>query len=255
MERSPLRARIPSARAHTTGDSLTWWKCFSVFGIFLSVIIAPSPVRPSMLRHARDTVNPQQYAIAYKGENVPDVAALYVDRGGVYDRPDVDLWDINRDARFYSGPLPVVAHPPCERWSRLAHIWAAVPGRPGIGEDGGCFAAALAAVERYGGVLEHPLGSAAWPAFGLPAAPVSGWARTLYRPGWSCRVEQGCYGHFAPKPTLLYYVGATPPPPLLWCASGASGRIVRTSSSDPRRRRTPLAFAELLLSMARGSRA
>jgi hypothetical protein len=182
------------------------------------------------------------------------VAALYVDRGGIYDRPGVDIWPEDRDARLYAGPWPVVAHPPCERWSRLAHIWAAVPGRPQIGEDGGCFAAALAAVERWGGVLEHPVGSAAWPAFGLPPAPARGWARTLYRPGWACQVEQGHYGHHAPKPTLLYYVGEATPPALRWGPSGAAGRIELLSSRDPRRRQTPPAFADLLLGMARASR-
>jgi hypothetical protein len=183
------------------------------------------------------------------------VAALYVDRGGIYDRDGVDLWPEDRDARGYPGPLPVVAHPPCERWSTLAHIWAAVPGRPGIGEDGGCFAAALAAVERWGGVLEHPARSAAWPAFGLPAPGVSGWVRTLWRPGWACQVEQGRYGHPCPKATWLYYVGERPPPPLRWGPSGATGRIELLSSRDPRRRQTPPAFADLLLTMARQARA
>ncbi len=33
------------------------------------------------------------------------VAALYVQRGGVYwDLPDVDPWDEERDARRYAGP-------------------------------------------------------------------------------------------------------------------------------------------------------
>lgn len=33
------------------------------------------------------------------------VAALYVERGGVYwDQPDVDPWPIDRDARLYAGP-------------------------------------------------------------------------------------------------------------------------------------------------------
>lgn len=180
------------------------------------------------------------------------VAALYVDEDGPY-AGRADVWGITRDARLYPGDLPVVAHPPCERWSRLAHIWAAVPGRPGIGEDGGCFAAALAAVERWGGVLEHPVGSAAWPAFGLPPAPPAGWARTLYRPGWACQVEQGHYGHAAPKPTLLYYVGENPPA-LRWGPSGATGRIELMSSRDARRRRTPSGFAELLISLAAGVR-
>jgi hypothetical protein len=51
------------------------------------------------------------------------IAALYVERGGVYyGLPDVDPWDEERDARLYAGPWPVVAHPVCARWSRLAAL-------------------------------------------------------------------------------------------------------------------------------------
>ena len=49
----------------------------------------------------------------------PMVAALFVQRGGVYfDVEGVDPWDEERDARTYAGPYPVVAHPPCKRWGR-----------------------------------------------------------------------------------------------------------------------------------------
>lgn len=83
------------------------------------------------------------------------IAALFVETGGVYFAPGFDPWDIKRDARLYAGPHPVIAHPPCARWCRLAGL---VEKRWGHkrGDDGGCFAAALAAVRRWGGVLEHP---------------------------------------------------------------------------------------------------
>jgi hypothetical protein len=89
------------------------------------------------------------------------VAALYVAKGGIYfGRDDVDPWDEARDARLYAGPHPVVCHSPCTTWSPLAFIWQARRGTP-VGEDGQCFAHALASVRRWGGVLEHPAGSAA----------------------------------------------------------------------------------------------
>ena len=84
------------------------------------------------------------------------IAALYVEKGGVYYGLDgVDPWDEERDARLYDGPHPVVAHPPCNVWGQLAPVNEARYGTP-VGHDKGCFAAALEAVETWGGVLEHP---------------------------------------------------------------------------------------------------
>lgn len=140
------------------------------------------------------------------------IAALYIDErpGGSYmNLPDVEAWGITRDARLYDGPHPVVAHSPCTRWGRL---WAGQPlfiKRTGIrkikGDDGGCFKAALHAVRTHGGILEHPWGSHAWAHFGLNMPPRSGgWIAADFHGGWTCCVEQGRYGHYARKPTLLY---------------------------------------------------
>ena len=145
------------------------------------------------------------------------IAALYVQTNGCYyGLPGVDAWDEARDARKYDGPLPVVAHPPCQRWGKF---WAGQPlyiKRTGIrqtkGDDGGCFAAALAAVRKFGGVLEHPYGSHAWAHFGLVKPPRRGeWVKADDLGGWTCCVEQGRYGHYANKPTYLYAVGCDLP--------------------------------------------
>lgn len=139
------------------------------------------------------------------------IAALFVDPAGTYaGLPDVEVWCEARDARLYQGPWPVVAHPPCARWSRLAGFTEA---RFGLkrGEDGGCFEAALNAVRTYGGVLEHPAYSAAWARYGLP--------RPLWHGGWtlgldggaSCYVEQGRYGLPVKKATWLYAHGVDLP--------------------------------------------
>lgn len=144
------------------------------------------------------------------------VAALFVTTGGVYfDLPDVDPWDEARDARLYAGPYPVVAHPPCARWSRLAGFTEARFGYK-RGEDGGCFEAALAAVRRWGGVIEHPAYSRAWDQFGLPE-PVwrGGWNHGLDG-GASCYVEQGRYGLPVKKATWLYAYGVDALPELRW---------------------------------------
>lgn len=145
------------------------------------------------------------------------VAALYVQPGGCYfGLPGVDPWDEARDARLYAGPHPVVAHPPCQRWGRYWHGSPRKPHQYQLGDDGGCFAAALAAVRRFGGVLEHPAYSMAWRTFGLKRPPlIGGWVPADFLGGWTCHVEQGHYGHFAKKPSWLYACGVDLPQ-LVW---------------------------------------
>jgi hypothetical protein len=144
------------------------------------------------------------------------IAALFVDPAGVYaGLPDVDLWDEARDARLYAGPHPVVAHPPCQRWGRFWHGSTRKPHQYKLGADGGAFHCALAAVRNWGGVLEHPEHSHAWRWFGLTLPRPQGWTRADMRGGWTCRVEQGFYGHMSRKPSWLYAVG-TGRPELRW---------------------------------------
>ncbi len=96
------------------------------------------------------------------------IAALYVETDGCYfGLSDVEPWDITRDARLYGGPYPAICHPPCQRWGRMWHGSTRKPHQFQKGADGGCFASALAAVERFGGVIEHPADSHAWAAFGI----------------------------------------------------------------------------------------
>jgi hypothetical protein len=187
------------------------------------------------------------------------VAALYVQAAGCYSGlPDVDPWDEARDARLYAGPHPVVAHPPCERWGRY---WAGGPGkgpRKKLGDDGGCFAAALDAVRRWGGVLEHPADSRAWGKFDLMAPPrAGGWVSAgLFGPGWTCCVERGRYGHPAHKATWLYACGVDLPA-LDWGRSSSAaplgGRPVEVLSKR-RRAATPTAFRDLLIAIASSAR-
>lgn len=194
------------------------------------------------------------------------IAALYVETNGHYfGLPDVDPWDIKRDARGYDGPHPVVAHPPCSRWCRLAGLVEARWGHK-RGEDGGCFAHALATVRRVGGVLEHPAYSDAWAAFDLPVPSRSGgWSRGMCG-GWSCHVEQSRYGHPAKKATWLYAFNADLPS-LKWGASPDSEITAlvswcgnRVKSGEKRARvgkatasRTPIEFRDILIGMARSA--
>jgi hypothetical protein len=192
------------------------------------------------------------------------VAALFVSPRGPYaGLPDVDLWDEVRDARRYDGPYPVVAHPPCSRWCRLAGLVEARWGHK-KGDDGGSFVSALASVRRWGGVLEHPAYSDAFAAHGLPAPKPGGWQRTICG-GWVAYVEQGRYGHPAKKATWLYAYGVPDLPSLdwreladreamalvSWCGNHTSKFEKRPRVGKAVASRTPIPFRDLLLSMAR----
>ncbi len=188
------------------------------------------------------------------------IAALYVQEGGCYfGLEGVDPWDEKRDARSYVGPHPVVAHPPCNRWSMpLAAINQTRYGHK-VGDDGGCFAKALEHVRLYGGVLEHPANTAAWRAFDLPKPIRGAWIRTMCG-GWVCQVSQSAYGHPALKRTWLYMFGA-PPPAMRWDEPPATAivswlpdtgrdlpRISKKAASA-----TPPAFRDMLISIARSA--
>ncbi len=188
------------------------------------------------------------------------IAALYVATGGCYfGLPNVDPWDEQRDARKYEGPWPVVAHPPCQRWSSFAFVnyarWGGEHNRPG--NDGGCFASALEAVNKWGGILEHPAASRAWAAFGL-ARPARGeWTTSGY--GFVCEVWQSAYGHKANKATWLY-CNRTQTPPMRWERPVGAYQIgfhdqrgkERNKPTLPKRaaNATPIPFRDLLISIA-----
>ncbi len=198
------------------------------------------------------------------------IAALFVEKNGVYyGLPDVDPWDEQRDARKYAGPWPVIAHPPCERWSKpLAFVNQTRYGHK-VGDDGGCFDAAKNAVETYGGVLEHPANSAAWDEFALTKPnPNGGWTldqRASDFCGWVCSVAQRHFGHKATKNTWLYAClprGYYPPrlpagkgPPAEALVSG----LTRTSTKLPRlskkeAKATPLLFRDFLIKLVNDPR-
>lgn len=144
---------------------------------------------------------------------VSRIAALFVETDGAYFGLDgVDPWDEPRDARRYSGPWPVVAHPPCQRWGRFWHGSTRKPHQFRRGEDGGCFATSITAARNYGGVVEHPWASSAFAWFGIRKPGLGeGWTKADDFGGYVCAVDQKHYGHEAPKPTALYAVGVELP--------------------------------------------
>lgn len=193
------------------------------------------------------------------------IAALYVDARGPYPKlPDVDCWDIARDARQYEGPHPVVAHPPCGPWGRLRHMYR--------GTEHDCAPLAVEQVRRWGGLLEHPADSLLW----ANIADGDGWGLPMPGEfpdrwgGYTVEVNQCDWGHPARKRTWLYLVGvprkaleAPPFPgrePTHWI-SGGRGRVGKKAKTTPvpagikvcsaqQRRRTPPLFAEYLVRLA-----
>jgi hypothetical protein len=207
------------------------------------------------------------------------VAALYVETSGCYYGLEaVEPWDEARDARLYRGPHPVVAHPPCPRWGRFWHGSTRKPHQFQLGDDGGCFEAALASVRQWGGVIEHPADSRAWEWFGLTRPTRGGgWVRADWpeHEGWTCYVEQGHYGHDSRKPTWLYVHGVRLEdlPELDWTRGAQRlpqwmidrygyekarriGVVAMVGGKDKTiiRNATPLPFRDLLLGIARTAR-
>jgi hypothetical protein len=195
------------------------------------------------------------------------IAALFVYADGCYAGLEgVDAWGIERDARLYAGPYPVVAHPPCSRWCRLAGLVEARWGHR-KGDDDGCFESALASVRRWGGVLEHPAYSDAWRTFGLAAPPRSGgWVNADFGGGWTCHVEQGRYGHRAKKSTWLYANGVELPSLrwgsdpdskatalVSWCGNHTADTETRPRIGKRAASETPGEFRDVLINMARSA--
>lgn len=193
------------------------------------------------------------------------IAALFVETDGCYfGLPGVDPWDEKRDARKYTGPHPVVAHPPCQLWGKFARVnykrWGGEHNKPG--NDGGCFASALSSVRKYGGVIEHPAFSYAWEAFNLPHPQINKW--TKIGSEWVCEIWQSAYGHKARKRTWLLYCGENDPHKMRWGRQDGTHQIGFQDQRGKARNKptisgkaasaTPLAFREELISLAMKSK-
>lgn len=165
--------------------------------------------------------------------------------------PDVEVYDIERDARTYDGPHPVVAHPPCRAWATLRHH-----AKPRADERN-LARLAVAMVREFGGVLEHPYRTTLWAAQRLPDVG----RRDAFN-GFTLVIDQNWWGHRAQKRTKLYVVGldpaSVPPMPLvlgeathtvgLW--SGRDKTSCRPSIAKREYEHTPPQLAAWLVELA-----
>jgi hypothetical protein len=125
------------------------------------------------------------------------VAVLFARADSVYKGiPGCDVYDIERDARTWPGGCQVVAHPPCRAWGRLSHMANPRPDEKDLARW------AVRQVREWGGVLEHPSGSALWADQQLPLP-----GDTDEHGGWTLPISQKWWGHKAEKATWLYVVG------------------------------------------------
>lgn len=145
------------------------------------------------------------------------INALFVETGGVYfNHPNIEAWDIVRNAFNCRNGAPAICHPPCKRWGRY---WSGGPSskvKRLLGDDGNCFAYSLWYVRTFGGIIEHPEASHAYRYYGLSRPPRSGgWVKADDFGGLTCCVEQGNYGHKARKATWIY-INKVNPVELIW---------------------------------------
>jgi len=169
------------------------------------------------------------------------VAALFVRPDSHYKAmPDVDAFDHERDALTWQGGVPAVYHPPCRAWGRYKAV-----AKPRDGErELALWSAAMC--RRYGGVIEHPVSSDLWKAIGCATPGI----RDQFG-GLLITLNQGDFGHRAPKATALYLVGCAVPETPFELAD-KPGRIENMGRAE--RERTPVEFAALLVNLARSVR-
>lgn len=184
------------------------------------------------------------------------VAVLFARADSIYKTlPGCDVYDMERDARTYDGPHPVVAHPPCRSWASLRHCAKPRPDERNLAR------LAVALVRTFGGVLEHPHRTTLWADQRLPEP-----GRRDAFGGFTLVVDQHWFGHRAQKRTRLYVVGCEPheapemPMRLgeathtvgLW--SGRDKDRCRPSIGKPEFEATPPDLARWLVELARRCR-
>jgi len=182
---------------------------------------------------------------------LPRVAVLYARKDSIYNLfPFCDVYDIDRDARTFSGGLPVITHPPCRAWGQLRSF-----AKPRHDEKELAFHA-IQQVRKYGGILEHPLRSSFWDAAKVPLP-----GRIDEFGGFRFPILQKWFGHRAEKPTYLYVCGVqpkdVPPTPIslkeashVIAQNSRSSAVQRPEVSKAEREHTPLPLCTWLVRLA-----
>jgi hypothetical protein len=173
------------------------------------------------------------------------VAALYVDPKGPYGELCTEVFDMSRNALTYETSsakgLPVLAHPPCGPWGHLS--WACTQQDPALGHH------AIHMVRKYGGIVEHPVGSKLFEACGIPTGDWDNPEREFDAyGGYTIRAKQFDFGHWGQKDTIFYIVGIEEFPHLLERNNDIEEKVQNLSKL--RRRLTPRVMARWLADAA-----
>lgn len=188
------------------------------------------------------------------------ISVLFCARDSVYQRLGLDCWDVERDARNWSGGNPGIFHPPCRLFCALKHFSTAPESEKQLAYW------SVEQVRKWGGVLEHPARSALWADMDLPLPG------SLFEDRWGFTVEidQFRFGHPSRKLTWLYICGTRIIPPAPAPAPGryinvfAGGERYRQMRRDSRnsqalphmpkslRSATPINFVRWLVQLAEG---
>lgn len=181
------------------------------------------------------------------------VSILFARRDSIYkELAGCDVWDIDRDARTFDGPGPVVAHPPCRAWGRLRAFANPRPDERNLGR------LAVALVREFSGVLEHPAGSTLWASQQLPLP-----GRRDQFGGWTLQAPQKWWGHKAEKETWFYIIGCDPCDiPALPIILGEASHVIQSRKrhdhrphvTKAEREGTPPELAKWLVELARRCR-
>jgi hypothetical protein len=173
---------------------------------------------------------------------------LFVRKDSLYKKLVFDCYDIERNAKKYPSPNPIIAHPPCRAWGKLKHFSKHTPEKKDLANW------SIEQVRIYGGVIEHPKGSNLWKENNLP----TGSQMDMFG-GFTISIDQKWFGHKAKKETLLYIVGINPADLPAYSPCYTSVEYVVTGNKRTRKKEipkkdreaTPLNFALWLIEIAK----
>lgn len=116
------------------------------------------------------------------------ISVLCANKDSIYKTfPDLDVWDAARNAYNFTGENRIIAHPPCQQWSRLKRFAKDNESEKGLAWF------CLEMVLQNGGVLEHPSGSSFFAAAGIPKSKIYSIDQHWF--GFPCRKRTYLFFH------------------------------------------------------------